>query len=172
MGRLFFAIWPSAEAAAKLQRWAQRLERASGGRAVGAESIHLTLAFLGDVVVERVAVAVDAARQVRAAPHHLPLEEARCWAHNRIVWAGPREMPAALAALVQALAGALRARGFTLERRSFAAHVTLLRKARAVRELPALPRLDWPVREFSLVRSTLDAKGSRYEIVARFPLDG
>jgi 2'-5' RNA ligase len=172
MARLFFAIWPTAETAAGLHRWAKRLERDCGGRAVRAEAIHLTLAFLGEVAGERAAAAADAARRARVAPHLLLLEEAHCWARNRIVWAGPREMPAALAALARSLDEALTDRGFRLERRPFAAHVTLLRKAGVSRRLPPLPRLEWPVAEFCLVRSTLDAKGSRYQIVERFALDG
>jgi 2'-5' RNA ligase len=56
-----------------------------------------------------------------------------------------------------------------LERRPFAAHVTLIRKARAA-ELPPLPALDWPVDEFLLVRSLVSSSGSTYEMLERFPL--
>lgn len=60
--------------------------------------------------------------------------------------------------------------GFVLERRAFAAHVTLIRKARAPRMLPPLPNVDWPVDEFVLVRSRLSEAGSHYEMLERFPL--
>ncbi len=170
MTRLFFAIWPPAATARALQRWAEDAQRETGGRTVSAASIHLTLAFLGETRPERAAAAIGAARRVRAAPHRLPLEEARHWGHNRIVWVGPRETPAVLEALAQALAAELAREGFALERRHFAAHVTLLRKARAPHLLPPLPALQWPVNEFALVRSTLDAAGSRYDVVERFPL--
>ena len=59
---------------------------------------------------------------------------------------------------------------FVLERRPFAAHVTLLRKARAAKSLPPLPAIDWPVDEFLLVRSTLSSTGSTYEPIERFAL--
>ena len=170
MTRLFFAIWPPAATAQALQRWADGVQRETGGRTVSAAAIHLTLAFLGETPPEQTAAAIGAARRVRAAPHRLPLEAARHWEHNRIVWAGPRETPAALEALAQALAAELARKDFALERRRFAAHVTLLRKARAPHLLPPLPALEWPVEEFSLVRSMLDAAGSRYAIVERFPL--
>ena len=49
--RLFFALWPPAETAAALARWAKGLE----GRAIPAEKIHLTLAFLGGVAPDRAA---------------------------------------------------------------------------------------------------------------------
>jgi 2'-5' RNA ligase len=59
---------------------------------------------------------------------------------------------------------------FTLEEREFAAHVTLVRKAGAPDSLPPLPRLDWPVQEFVLVRSASSGGGSRYETLHRYPL--
>lgn len=170
MARLFFAIWPPAATADALHRWALQVQRAAGGRATSAAAIHLTLAFLGEVAPARVVAARETARGVQGGRHDLSLDEARHWAQNRIVWAGPREAPAALEALTQALAAALMQAGFVLERRRFAAHVTLLRKVATPCRPPPLPRVAWPVEEFSLVESTLDAGGSRYEIVERFPL--
>lgn len=166
------AIWPPAATAAALRHWAGLVQREAGGRALAAAAIHLTLAFLGEVQPERAAAAVAAARAVHGAAHELPLEEAKYWAHNRIVWVGPRATPAPLEALSASLAGALVREGFVLERRRFAAHVTLLRKVPAECRLPPLPKLAWPVEEFSLVRSTLAAGGSGYEVVERFPLQG
>lgn len=161
--RYFFAVWPPAATAAALEGWAKKLE----GRVTPAPKIHLTLAFLGPVAPEK---ALEAARSVTARAHVLPIEKAQYWKHNRIVWAGPRETPAAAAALVEALHASLRQAGYTLEARPFAAHVTLLRSAPPPRELPPLPGVEWPVGEFTLVRSAVSSKGSAYEIVQRFAL--
>ena len=170
MARLFFAIWPPAATAAALCEWAGLVQRSAGGRALDAAAIHLTLAFLGDLEPERAAAAIAAARSVRGVPHVLPVEETKHWPRNDIVCVGPRETPPPLEALASSLAAALAGEGFALERRRFAAHVTLLRKVRVAPRLPPLPQLEWPVEEFSLVHSTLAAGGSRYEIVERFPL--
>ena len=161
--RLFFAAWPPPETAQALAQWARPLE----GRATPADKIHLTLAFLGGVQPDKAAAA---ARKVRARPHALPLEIAQYWKQNQIVWAGPRDTPPALKALVDALHLQLYRAEFILERRPFAAHVTLLRKAPRPASLPALPALDWPVREFTLVSSSVSSKGSTYSILERFPL--
>ncbi|HEY7238115.1 MAG TPA: RNA 2',3'-cyclic phosphodiesterase [Burkholderiales bacterium] len=161
--RHFFAAWPPAATAAALEAWARNLE----GRVTPAQKIHLTLAFLGPVAPEK---AIDAARSTNGRAHALPLEKAQYWKHSRIIWAGPRETPAALAALAEALHGALRRAGYTLEERPFAAHVTLLRSAPPPCELPPLPGVEWPVSEFTLVRSAVSNKGSAYEIVQRFAL--
>jgi RNA 2',3'-cyclic 3'-phosphodiesterase len=168
MMRLFFALWPPAETARALAAWAQAVRPLTGGKPTEAAKIHLTLAFLGDAEVQR---AVTAARRVSGSIHDLALEQACYWRENDIVWAGPRETPAALAALFESLSVQLYREEFILERRPFAAHVTLIRRARAAR-LPPLPPLEWPVREFILVRSALSSRGSTYEPLERFPLDG
>jgi 2'-5' RNA ligase len=166
--RLFFALWPPPATARALEAWAQEVRRDTGGRVIPAASIHLTLAFLGDADPKR---AAEAARAVSGPRHDLPLEEARYVKRNQIVWASPRAVPEPLARFAADLHAALTAAAFILEARPFAAHVTLLRKARAPRALPDLPSLSWPVDAFTLVGSTLSSDGSRYERVQSFPLD-
>lgn len=161
--RLFFALWPPRETARALAEWARGLD----GRTIPAEKVHLTLAFLGEAAPEK---AAGAARRVQGKAHRLPIEVAKYWKHNRIVWAGPRETPSELEAAVEALRFELFRAEYVLERRPFAAHVTLVRNARPPRSLPALPQLDWPVEEFVLVRSAVDSKGSTYDVLERFPL--
>lgn len=165
--RLFFALWPPAATAGALAQWTRDAQRATGGKPTTEEKIHLTLAFLGEAEPGK---AIQAARKVRGDPHSLPLEEARYWRENHIVWAGPRRIPPALQALFDRLSLELFREEFVLERRPFAAHVTLIRKARAAQALPPLPALDWPVNEFLLVGSSLSARGPSYEPLERFPL--
>ena len=165
--RLFFAIWPPGAAAHALAEWAGGAQRATGGRRTAQGNIHLTLAFLG---AADPAKAIAAALRVRGQAHHLPIEEARYVRANRMVWAGPRDMPPALATLHDSLAMELLREEFILERRPFAAHVTLIRDARRA-ELPPLPEVEWPAGEFLLVRSSLSSRGAAYEPLERFPLE-
>ena len=66
------------------------------------------------------------------------------------------------------LAAHLGARGFALEPRPFAPHVTLVRKvARPLREVAFEP-VAWRVTDFALVRSSL--RTGRYETLRRWPL--
>jgi 2'-5' RNA ligase len=166
--RLFFALWPPREAAQALHGWALRAQRGAGGRVTREDTIHLTLAFLGEVAADRAALAAEAARAVRFERHAMLLEEARLWPRNRIVWAGPHAAPAATAALAEKLRLQLAARGFAPEKRPFAVHVTLIRRANARGELPPLAPVRWPVEEFVLVRSRLSARGPDYEVLERF----
>jgi 2'-5' RNA ligase len=165
--RLFFAIWPPAETARALAEWAREARHKTGGKTTPEEKIHLTLAFLGETDPDK---AISAAKRVSAKAHQLPIEQARYWRENNIVWAGPRETPPPLKALFDSLSIELYREEFILERRPFAAHVTLIRKARGGKSLPPLPALDWPINEFVLVRSSLSSAGSTYEPLERFPL--
>jgi len=165
--RIFFAVWPPAAASRALAQWAHEAQRATGGRATDEEKIHLTLAFLGGADAGR---AIAAARRVTAQAHRLPIEEARYWRDNHIVWAGPRDTPPPLLDLFNRLQFELYKEDFILERRPFAAHITLIRKARVPKSLPQLPALEWPVSEFQLVRSSLSSAGSTYEPLERFSL--
>lgn len=164
--RLFFALWPPAATAEALHEWARKAQRTTGGRVTRAETIHLTLAFLGDTPPDRLDAAIAAARRVHAPRSTLEIERAKWWKHNRIVWVGPERTDASLH---EALATRLRAEGFALEKRAFAAHVTLIRKADEG-TLPPVPKVAWPVERFVLVRSVLSSEGPAYETVAEFPL--
>ena len=168
--RLFFALWPPAATAAALAAWAREAQILAGGRLTSPGSIHLTLAFLGDVAEGRLDDAIGAARNVRGSRHALPIERAKVWAHNRVGWVGPKRTPQALKRLTDSLRENLLAKGFAIESRPFAAHVTLLRNARKSPRLPPLPAVQWPVDEFTLLRSRLSQKGPRYEVLARFTL--
>ena len=168
--RMFFALWPPAASVEALAAWARQAQPLTGGTLTRAETIHLTLAFLGELSEDRARDAVSAARRVHGEPHVLPIEDAKVWAHNSIVWVGPKQTPPALGLLAQSLRSELSSEGFAIETRPFAAHVTLIRKARRAARLPPLPDTEWPVTDFTLVRSRPSAEGSSYEIVERIAL--
>lgn len=165
--RLFFAVWPPAKTARVLADWAREVARDTGGKATAESQIHLTLAFLGEADPNK---AFNAANRVRGSPHALPIDDTHYWSHNKIVWVGPKSMPPALGDLASQLQRALAGQSFVLEKRPFAAHITLLRKARAPQSLPPLPAVEWPVSEFLLMQSSVSSKGSAYKPLERFPL--
>ena len=165
--RLFFALWPPRETAQALHRWASEVCNEAGGKLTIVENIHLTLAFLGEADP---GMAIVAARRVKGRRHELPIDAARYVKRNQMVWVGPAAVPEALLSLVTPLHDSLREDGFTLEERPFAAHVTLIRKARRPASIPPLPRVPWPVDEFLLVSSKTSPRGSSYEPLERFNL--
>ena len=164
---LFFALWPPRETARALAAWAAAIQETSGGKATAEGNIHMTLAFLGSADAHK---ASAAAEPVRCRRFDLRIDTAKYWKHNKIVWAGPSTLPEPLAALVERLHPALKAAGFELEDRAFAAHVTLLRKAAPPASIPPLPEVRWPATAFVLCRSTPTGKGSRYDVLREFSL--
>jgi 2'-5' RNA ligase len=87
-----------------------------------------------------------------------------------VAWAGCTRVPPGLAALHAGLAAELRSRGFTLDDRPFAPHVTLARRiSKAVPREP-MPPLEWRAREITLVRS--EAGTGRYDVLEGWPLEG
>ena len=165
--RLFFALWPPPKTAHALAQWAAEVAKETGGTLTRTENIHLTLAFLGEADPNK---AHNAASRVQGTPFSLPIDHAHYWKHNKIVWVGPSTTPQPLARVIEQLHAALKAQSFVLEDRPFAAHITLLRKAKPPMSLRTLPVLDWQTNEFLLVRSRTSPKGSSYEVIDRFPM--
>jgi 2'-5' RNA ligase len=169
--RLFFALWLPEEPSRKLAAEARALARRFGGRAVRQETMHLTLAFLGEVADERLPAVIEAARLVRSEPFEWLVDRLGYWRRPRLIWAGgPPARP--LLALAAELRERLRAADAACdESRPFAPHLTLARKvsAAASSELPAIAPLSWPCRSFALVRSRRTEAGADYFTVAEFP---
>jgi 2'-5' RNA ligase len=167
--RLFLALWPGEALRAALAEVGESLAELASGKPVPAEKIHLTLCFLGEVAGDGLDRVRDAAAGVRAPRFELALDEVGSFRKARVAWAGSSRVPAALAALQSGLDAALRLRGFALEDRPFAAHVTLARKiAGAVPHAP-MPALEWRPHDYALVRSHPGT--GRYEVMETWPLD-
>lgn len=175
MLRLFFALWPDARLAARLAALAQEISARNGGRPTRQETIHLTLAFLGNVPAGRLDELQKLAAAIRVPPFGLVLDRLDDWRHNRLAWAGASRMPDGLTSLVATLHAGLREGGFPFDdgRRAFMPHVTLVRRLPGGTPpvLPAMiPPMSWVCDEFRLVLSRLDGQGSAYETLGRYPL--
>lgn len=169
--RLFFALWPPNEVAQALHQLARRMAGQSGGRVMARDTLHLTLAFLGQVHTRRLAE-LRAAAEATPLPgaFDLTLDHLGYWRHKHLLWAGCTTPPTALATLARGLGETLRARGFSLEARPFHPHLTLLRKAAQplAFEVPILP--PWRVTELVLVSSRTTPQGPHYPRLERWAL--
>ena len=151
--RLFFALWPPPAAAERLAIEAEAMALASGGRAMPAAKIHLTLAFLGEVPEARVASALEAARAVAFDPFELELDRKGGFRRAKVGWAGCSAPAAALLRLQSGLEAGLRERGFALEERPFAPHVTLVRKVERPVAAGVIEAVRWRADAVTLVRT-------------------
>ncbi len=165
MGNAFFALVPGDAQRAALERLALAFARAAGGRATRAASLHLTLAFVGEVDDARVPAlcALGASLEGLPAPFTLSLATPGSFRHARVAWIAPERPPAGLAMLAQSLHLALAAGGFPVEARRFAPHVTLARRCRDPDEVDALAvtPIAWPVDAFVLWQANRAPPASR-----------
>lgn len=164
--RLFFALWPSESIQGKFARWGELLD--CGGRPTRRESIHLTVVFLGEVPVRRIEELKELAGALTVASFDLKFVGIDEFRRKHIIWAAPLEIPAPLRALVSDLERALRTKGFVLDERPFTAHVTLVRNTRRAVGSHSLSPIDWPIRDFTLVRSRPGSEGAHYEVIGRW----
>ena len=177
--RTFVALELGEEMRARIASLGAELRvRLPGVRWVRPEGMHLTLRFLGATTpaqVERLkptlASAAAACPPAEVAVAGLGLFPER--GSPRVLWLG-LSLPAPLATLQSACERAAVATGFDREDRPFRAHLTLGRwRDRASR--PDLPPADLgttPVETLVLFESRLQAGGSVYAELGRFPLGG
>lgn len=153
------------------------------GRVVQPESMHLTLAFLGELSDRALEAAHEAMETVHAGRFDLHLHGFDTFGGSapKVVHIGARPEPA-LVDLHRTIRSRLHGAGLMLPRERFVPHVTLAR-------LPAMPTPDemrllagflakhgamsipaFPVTSFTLFRSTLRPDGAVHDSLARYPL--
>jgi 2'-5' RNA ligase len=163
--RLFFAVWPTPQVQRALSEIARRAQHECGGRAVPHSNIHLTLVFLGNLPRDRIAVLEAVAPKVQGHRFTLKVDRLEYWRHNRILWAGTRDIPEALQALVTRLQAALAGADFKFDRRPFVPHITLLRNARQAPADDRSPEVVWPAEALALVESAPRERGREYRVL-------
>lgn len=171
--RVFFACWPSPVLAAAIHRQALRLQQSCKGRVMRPDTLHMTLAFLGDVERHRLPELQAVASRLAAAPFRFGLTRQGSWHGHRIVWLAPGEVPAHLHLLQASLCAELRSAGFQLEEGSYNPHVTILRNARSAPGNACCgDGLEWTVDAFRLVESQRLPEGASYRTLGEWPLVG
>lgn len=179
MPRLFFGLEIPPNTAQALLQVESPID---GARWQRAEQLHLTLAFLGEVPAEQVALAKQIARNLRTGPFTLQVKGLGCFGNPEkpeALWAGV-EQEALVARLHEQLATSLAERGFTIKNRPFKPHITLSRFKRGESgSVEALLKAHQstmfgtlPVTCFALFESTPSPQGSVYTVLERFSLPG
>ena len=166
--RLFLALVPPPGLRERLGELADAAQARCGGRRMPDESLHLTLAFLGEVKEAKAGELVDWVNGLATAPGRWRLDR---WGHFRrpgIVWVGSTTASPDLQALHRRLWDDLETLGQQGRPAHFVPHVTLLRRAARLdsETLPAV-HLEWAYHRVELIHSIVDRHGARYASLAR-----
>ena len=184
--RTFIALPVPDEIADHLSRLHQSVPREAGRITwVGADAIHVTCTFLGEVEEDRITPIGAALERVASgiAPYEMSLDGVGAFPgfrRARVVWAGLEKGEEETTAFKLQLDEALEPLGFAAERRPFHPHITLGRVRQPGRtgllEHAAaewiLPYEHWLCREAVLYRSELTRHGAIYTDLVRAPLLG
>ncbi|MDZ7851531.1 MAG: RNA 2',3'-cyclic phosphodiesterase [Halomonas sp.] len=164
--RLFLALEPPDSLRKRLGELADLAQAHCGGRRMPDASLHLTLAFLGEVEEERADELFQWVVDMTVPPGEWRLDSWGTFRRPGIVWVGGRSP--ALEQLHASVWDKLASFGFSDRPGHFVPHITLLRRARRL-ETQDLSEIDltWPYRRLSLVRSFTENDGARYETLAR-----
>ena len=165
--RVFFALWPDAATADALAALTE-LAAPPSARRMRPDTLHMTLAFVGDIETARLPAVLSAGDAVAWPSFDMTVDRLALWSHNHILWAGLSHVPDALVDLSDALGHALNARGIALPDRPFKPHVTLARKADSLAGSGAIEPIDWHVDGGVLVRSMRTASGACYRVLKQW----
>jgi len=152
--RLFFALWPDADVATRLEYVAAQLSVSSPGRLVHAKNYHVTLAFIGEVAESKLPVLRAIGESLRAPCCRIAFDSLEFWPESRVVVAAATEIPPGLYSLWSQLHEAA-----GLPEVRLRAHVTLARKM-----------VQAPVLQAMLVRSEMGGRESAYTVVDTWSL--
>ncbi len=187
--RTFVAIEIAQDVASKLNNVQYGLQKAFGGRAVdwvGADGIHITLKFLGEISAQKASrLSQEFGRVAQSSePFTLAASGLGCFPHcrrPRLLWVGVEGDLSALERLQNATERSALRLGFAPDRRCFSAHLTIGRVRSSLRgsEVQALGEAvraakrqrfaEWQVAEMVLMQSSLMRGRAQYAAWARIP---
>jgi 2'-5' RNA ligase len=164
--RVYFALWPDAVTRARLAAAVQPAASAVGGRAVAAESLHVTLAFVGAVSVPILGALARLGAAIAWPAGTLRLDVLEWWSGPRVAVLCASSAAAPLLSVRASLCDRLAALGIEIEPTPFRPHLTI---ARDVRAAPASTgaAVDFEATHVALVESTpTPGEPSRYRPLA------
>lgn len=167
--RAFFALLPDDRVREALAAVAARLP-SGAGRKVSPANWHLTLAFIGDADIGRLACLHERASATTMPALTLCLDRLGGFDGSRVWWCGPQVVDEPLLAWVRRLETALEPCGYR-SRQAFRAHVTLIRGARGQPPAETIDPIRWEAHSYALMASRPTPAGVRYEVLARYPED-
>ena len=168
--RVFYALVLPPELRLPLCDIARGTARRMHGRPVPPENLHLTLAFIGEIVRARVPTLIDVGARLQGEAMTLVLDRLGGFRRAGVAWIGSSRPPPGLGTFAAALARTLLAAGIECDPRPFHPHLTIARRCRVPPDEQAIGPYAWPIDEFTLLQSQTGTEGARYRALAKWPL--
>ena len=168
--RVFFALWPQAAIQRQLHAVAKEYQAKCNARVMRADTLHMTLQFIGNIKRADLPKLLTAASKVASTPFTLELEKIAFWKHNRIAYATLKNNVPNLDELVTTLKDKLAAEVVKYADTKFSPHVTLMRNVQHAMQEQDFSAIEWQVDAFVLVESEITEKGAHYKILKEWPL--
>lgn len=170
MARAFFALWPDAAVRERLAAQAEKIAFEASGRAVKADSLHMTLLFVGNVPDDRLKRLESVVDRISRKPFSIGLDRLSSFAGPQVAWVGTSHVPADLYNIQAQLYMELENAGFEVEQRRFVPHITVARHVSKDVKERAIEVILWSARTLCLVYSDTRPDGPLYEVVKTWKL--
>ena len=168
--RLFFALWPDARVRAQISALRAAMAEDYCGRQTRADTLHLTLLFLGSIPDLRVPTLLACGDRVRSPSFRLTLDACSHFNESKVAWLGATEPPAALTELHHAVQREVSRDGFAEAHDAFVPHVTMARHCKLFPAPRAIPPIEWNVQDFVLIDVRTTPGGPMYRVLRHWPL--
>ena len=176
MPRLFFALWPNESVRARLVEQRDLAVRDYRGRPMRADTLHMTLIFLGEAPELRVPLALGCGDRTQANSFTLNIDARAHFPDAKAAWLGCADPPAALHDLWQGLRAELKCAQFAAHDDTsdvhFQPHITVSRDCLLYPSPRGVPAIEWRVEDFVLVDSTRTPGGPVYRVLRHWQLKG
>jgi RNA 2',3'-cyclic 3'-phosphodiesterase len=170
MNRLYFALWPNEATRLQLSQCCPQLIRDAGGQALFPPTLHMTLAYLGDVETKLLPVIEKIATSLTGKPFDYTANFAGCFAKARAAWLGTTAVPDELLALQKRLQTLLAAAQLDQDKRSFRPYLTVARDIGTPFADRAVAPVQWHIDHFCLVATRAGAAGPVADVLKSWPL--
>ncbi|GGP24906.1 RNA 2',3'-cyclic phosphodiesterase [Silvimonas amylolytica] len=164
--RLFIGLTPPPTVRQQLVAARDQAHTQFGGKAVPEANLHLTLAFLGQTPLVRIAELSTLIDQCGFMAMTLQLATIGSFSRANVVWAGLSARHIVLDGLATRLCQTLQQHHFSIDTQGFNAHVTLLRKAICPAHV-LTPAINWRASQLSLYESRSTPDGVEYQVLHR-----
>lgn len=171
MSRLFYALWPNNEVRAQLAALREPVVSDYAGRPTRADTLHMTMLFMGDRPELDVPTLLDCGDRIRAAAFTLDVN-GRCHFPNaKVAWLGCTDPPDALNDLWTALRKEVDPMFPDYPHRDYQPHIAVARECLHFPSPRPIPTVQWQVEDFVLIDSRLTPGGPVYRVLRHWQLE-